>query len=143
KYFSTIGPHSRLIASGTLAKPYPGRSTKIYFSSMRKKFNLRVCPGVLDVLTRLCLPSKVFISDDLPTLERPAKANSTKPSRGKSFLSWADVRNFALIISYSKLPVAATARAVVCRPRKRNKDHSRKFVQEGRKFNSDIICLRP
>src|SRR6185437_13137641 len=43
-----------------------------------------VRPGVFEVRARLPLPVKALISDDLPTLERPAKAISVRSMGGKS-----------------------------------------------------------
>src|SRR5262249_7704961 len=64
----------------------PGRSTKrsggASCGSMRKKTSPRVRPGVRDVRARPCRPTSVLITDDLPTLERPAKAISGGPSGG-------------------------------------------------------------
>src|SRR5690606_19097714 len=41
-------------------------------------------PGVLDVRASPFLPTSALISDDLPTLERPAKAISAGPSGGRN-----------------------------------------------------------
>ncbi|MCY1378226.1 hypothetical protein D9M69_658420 [compost metagenome] len=44
-------------------------------------------PGVLDVRANPLWPTSALISDDLPTLERPAKAISVGPSGGRNFIA--------------------------------------------------------
>ena len=43
---------------------------------MRKWFTSCVLPGVWEVFASLEFPVRALISEDLPTLERPMKANS-------------------------------------------------------------------
>src|SRR5579883_956250 len=45
-------------------------------TATRKKFRARVHPGLELTLTSRCRSTSELISDDLPTLERPAKAIS-------------------------------------------------------------------
>ena len=59
----------------TLAKPYPGRSTKSTLS-VGKKLIVVVLPGLAETFTRPLRLKSLFISEDLPTLERPAKDTS-------------------------------------------------------------------
>jgi hypothetical protein len=68
--------------SGTLAYPNPGRSTNENTLFMMKKLISWVRPGVELVLTRCLRLTRVLISDDFPTLERPVKAISGKSSEG-------------------------------------------------------------
>src|SRR5690349_16258450 len=68
--------------SGTLAKPYPGRSAKTILSGRRKKLICCVRPGVELVRASPWLFVSRLISVDLPTFERPAKANSGRPNTG-------------------------------------------------------------
>ncbi len=49
-----------------------------------KKLSSRVRPGVTETRARLVRPVSALIRLDLPTLERPAKAISGRPSFGKS-----------------------------------------------------------
>ena len=44
-------------------------------------------PGVFDVLANPFWPTSALIKDDLPTLERPAKAISAGPSGGRNFIA--------------------------------------------------------
>src|SRR5215831_11466426 len=55
---------------------------------------VRVLPGVELTCASFC-PSRELIKLDLPTFERPRKANSGGPSRGKAAGSAADVMNLA------------------------------------------------
>ena len=48
-----------------------------------KKLSSRVRPGVFDVRASVFCPTSALISDDLPTLERPAKATSTPSAGGR------------------------------------------------------------
>jgi hypothetical protein len=43
---------------------------------MRKWFTRRVLPGLLDVIASFLLLHNMLMSDDLPTLDLPMKANS-------------------------------------------------------------------
>jgi len=81
-YVSIIGPQVFLTDGGTFAYPYPGISTKENSSFMLKKLISWVRPGVELVFTRRFLFTRVFIREDLPTLERPAKAISGKTAGG-------------------------------------------------------------
>src|SRR5579884_2447475 len=56
---------------------------------------VRVRPGVELTCASFC-PSSELIRLDLPTFERPRKANSGGPSAGKNFWSAAEVRNLAM-----------------------------------------------
>ena len=47
-----------------------------------KKISSWVRPGVCEVRARLLRPVSALISEDLPTLERPAKAISSAPIGG-------------------------------------------------------------
>src|SRR4029450_6318164 len=49
-----------------------------------KKLSSRVRPGVTDTRARLVRPVSALRRLDLPTLDRPAKATSARPSRGRS-----------------------------------------------------------
>src|SRR6266700_183785 len=51
-------------------------STSVSRCGLPKKINCWVLPGVLDVRANACRPVSALISEDLPTLERPAKAIS-------------------------------------------------------------------
>src|SRR5712671_4415715 len=59
------------------------------------KLMVRVRPGV-ELTCATFWPSRELIRLDLPTLERPRKANSGGPSGGKNFGSAAEVRNLAI-----------------------------------------------
>ena len=62
---------------------------------MSKKFNSWVRPGVLLTLAVLLLPEIWFKTEDLPALERPAKATSAPKPVGHRFKSGALVRKVA------------------------------------------------
>src|SRR6267154_2926941 len=64
------------------------------------KLMVRVRPGVELTCASFC-PSRELIRLDLPTFERPRKANSGGPSGGKNFGSAAEVRNLAIGIFMS------------------------------------------
>ena len=70
------GAHFFFTDSGTLAYPYPGRSTNVIISLIKKKLINCVRPGVALVRARRLRFTKVLIREDLPTLERPMKAIS-------------------------------------------------------------------
>jgi hypothetical protein len=55
-----------------------------------------VRPGVLEVRANLVAPTRALISEDFPTLERPAKATSGKSGAGKERGVLAEVKNRAL-----------------------------------------------
>src|SRR5579872_5375369 len=55
---------------------------------------VRVRPGV-ELTWAIFWPSKELIRLDLPTLDRPRKANSGGPSGGNDFTSAAEARNLA------------------------------------------------
>jgi hypothetical protein len=59
------------------------------------QFKSLVRPGVDDVLARPLTPTRLFKSEDLPTLDRPAKANSGAASAGKSAGVAAEVTKVA------------------------------------------------
>src|SRR5690606_6557460 len=52
-----------------------------------KKLSSCVRPGVFDVRARPLWPVSALMSDDFPTLERPAKAISGGPSGGRNFMA--------------------------------------------------------
>src|SRR6201995_4534370 len=58
----------------------PSRSA---LSGPSKKISSWVRPGVCEVRARLLRPVSALMSEDLPTLERPAKATSMLPIGGK------------------------------------------------------------
>src|ERR1700724_1831551 len=60
------------------------------------KLMVRVRPGV-ELTCASFWPSRELIRLDLPTLERPRKANSGGPSKGNSLGSAAEARNLAMI----------------------------------------------
>ena len=49
---------------------------------MRKWLISLVFPGVAEVIASFLLPVNILISDDLPTFERPIKANSGSFAEG-------------------------------------------------------------
>jgi len=57
-----------------LANPYPGKSTTRRSGASSKKLISWVRPGVRLTLARPARFSIALIADDLPELERPAKA---------------------------------------------------------------------
>src|SRR5689334_22046445 len=59
------------------------------------KLIVRVRPGVELTCASFC-PNSELIRLDLPTLERPRKANSGGPAAGKCLGSAAEVRNLAM-----------------------------------------------
>ena len=77
-----MGPQDFLTEAGTLAYPNPGRSTNEIVLFIIKKLISWVRPGVELVLTRCLRLTRVLISDDLPSLERPVKAISGKAAEG-------------------------------------------------------------
>ena len=62
-------------------------------SPTSKKFSSWVRPGVLEVRARALRPVSRLSSDDLPTLERPAKAISGTFGSGRNWSWGADLRN--------------------------------------------------
>src|SRR6185369_3418613 len=82
RYFSIIGPHCRFTSSGTLANPYPGRSTSVKVPFTSKKFINWVRPGVELVLTRFLRFTRALIRDDFPTFDLPEKAISGRSPSG-------------------------------------------------------------
>ena len=58
------------------------------------KLMVRVRPGV-ELTCAIFCPSRELIRLDLPTFDRPRKANSGGPSGGKNLGSAAEVRNLA------------------------------------------------
>src|SRR5438309_7610912 len=73
----------------TWAKPYPGRSTRRQDLLTVKKLRSLVNPGVGETRANPCLPASRFRSEDLPTFERPMKANSGSDSSGQESESGA------------------------------------------------------
>src|SRR6478736_9994292 len=59
------------------------------------KLMVRVRPGV-ELTCAIFWPSRELIRLDLPTFDRPRKANSGGPSGGKNLGSAAEVRNLAM-----------------------------------------------
>src|SRR5271169_2143378 len=98
--------HSVLIALGTRAYPYPGRSTKKNsgwgFPVRRnsKKLMVWVRPGVLLVFAILSVTSEL-IRLDLPTFERPRNAISGALGAGNCFGSAALVTNWVVTFTLS------------------------------------------
>src|SRR5688572_22475638 len=97
-------------AGETLAYPYPGRSTKTTLESATKKLMRRVRPGVFDVFTRFLRPSRLFISELLPTLERPQKATSGSSESGYSSGRPALVTNSAFWICMARKSLSPPGR---------------------------------
>jgi hypothetical protein len=62
---------------------------------MGKKLINCVLPGVLLTFTSPFRPTKELISEDFPTLDRPANAISGNEDIGNCFGSAAEIRNFA------------------------------------------------
>jgi hypothetical protein len=71
-----MGPHDFFTDAGTLAYPYPGRSTNVNALFISKKLMSWVRPGVRLVFTSRFRFRIVLIKEDFPTLDRPAKAIS-------------------------------------------------------------------
>src|SRR5512140_3669856 len=71
------------------AKPYPGRSTSRQHLFIVKIFISWVNPGVGETRASPCSPASMFSSEDLPTFERPMKANSGRDSSGHESKSGA------------------------------------------------------
>src|SRR5262245_7869970 len=61
--------------------------------SAPKKLSSCVRPGVLEVRAKAFWPTRALISDDLPTLERPAKAISTPLAGGRDAIELLPARN--------------------------------------------------
>src|ERR1700722_16222403 len=92
--------HSADIDRDILAYPYPGRSANnrrgsraVAESDRAKKLIDRVRPGEAETLAAFS-PSRPLIRLDLPTLERPRKANSGAAAVGNCSGDMADSRNF-------------------------------------------------
>ncbi len=66
----------------TSVKPYPGRSTSRQHWLIVKMLMSFVNPGVGETRANASLPASLFNNDDLPTFERPMKANSGNDSSG-------------------------------------------------------------
>lgn len=58
----------------------------------------KVLPGVEEMCAKDLLPESVFIREDLPTFERPIKANSGRVSFGLSAIEVQLATNFAWVI---------------------------------------------
>src|SRR5208283_1961340 len=71
------------------ANPYPGRSTSRQVLLIVKILMSLVNPGVGETRARSSLPESRFSNDDLPTLDRPMKANSGRDSSGHESRSGA------------------------------------------------------
>src|SRR5260221_10079955 len=84
------------------------------------KLMVRVRPGV-ELTCASFWPSRELIRLDLPTFERPRKANSGGPSGGKNFGSAAEVRNLAMkgfmsfILSLRSKPLEVAATVTLFR----------------------------
>jgi hypothetical protein len=61
---------------------------------------LRCCvfPGVEEILAKPSTPVIMFISDDLPTFERPMKAYSGRSAFGQLFNAGKLPKNFIVLI---------------------------------------------
>src|ERR1700677_2577841 len=91
--------HSAEIDREILAYPYPGRSANnrrgsraVAVSDRAKKLIARVRPGEDETLAAFS-PSNPLIRLDLPTLDRPRKANSGALAEGNCSGAIADNRN--------------------------------------------------
>src|SRR4030043_2370078 len=71
-------------ARGTLAYPYPGRSTREILPFTRKKLIVWVRPGLELVLARFFCFTRALIKEDFPTFDFPAMATSGKSPVGYS-----------------------------------------------------------
>src|SRR5574339_378726 len=94
-----ICPNPSRFSLLTRAYPYPGRSTRYQKSLMMKWFMVWVLPGLLEVFARFFRFVSIFNSDDLPTFDRPMKANSGLLSGGHFFTSATLDTNSACLIS--------------------------------------------
>jgi hypothetical protein len=90
--------HLKRAVLEALAYPYPGKSTKYHFSSIKKWLINCVFPGVPEVFARFFFPVNILINEDLPTFERPIKANSNFSSVGHLVISELETTNTASLI---------------------------------------------
>src|SRR5690606_10014965 len=77
------------------------------------KFSSWVPPGVFDVRARPRVPVTALISDDLPTLDRPASAVSGGPSGGRCSIDGTPRMNCQGLPNSS----ASVADLLICSPR--------------------------
>jgi hypothetical protein len=63
-----------------------------------KKLISRVFPGVSEIFAKPFLPVSMLIREDLPTLDRPMKANSGRADGGHDFRSGALMAKVADLI---------------------------------------------
>mmetsp|Transcript_1507 Transcript_1507/g.5161 ORF Transcript_1507/g.5161 Transcript_1507/m.5161 type:complete len:244 (+) Transcript_1507:1344-2075(+) len=80
KYSFTNERNVSLSDFDTFAYPYPGKSTKYQDLLTRKWLMVLVFPGVLEVCARSRRFVNMLIRDDLPTFDRPTRANSALSS---------------------------------------------------------------
>src|ERR1700679_2662216 len=71
------------------AKPYPGKSTSRQVRFIVNMLMSLVKPGVGETRARPASPARKFSNEDLPTFERPMKANSGRDSSGHESKSGA------------------------------------------------------
>ena len=93
-----MGPHFFLTDTGTLAYPYPSRSTNVISALISKKLISWVRPGVELVFTRRLRLTSVLIKLDLPTLGLP-KITAENVDR---FATFAGVEHFQAALSKGK-----------------------------------------
>src|SRR5215470_7746762 len=67
-------------------------STTVMPASAPKKLSSCVRPGVFEVRARAFWPTRALISEDLPTLERPAKAISMPTGDGRDAIELLPAR---------------------------------------------------
>src|SRR5712672_1828933 len=98
------------------------------------KLIMRVRPGV-ELTCAIFWPSRELIRLDLPTLERPRKANSGGPSGGKNLGSAAEVRNLAMMFFIKvTTSVAKRSKSAKCSPQiYANKCRSKKLITEAQR----------
>jgi len=96
---------------GTLAYPYPGKSTRYSRLPTVKKFIDWVLPGLELVLARLFRLTRTFMREDLPTLDLPAKAISGLSGGGYWFARKALMRNTTSIYCYSSPSISRSLQA--------------------------------
>src|SRR5581483_5664481 len=103
---------------------------------------LIVCvrPGVELTWASFC-PSRELIRLDLPTLERPRKANSGGPSTGKNLGSAAEVRNLARM-GFMRSNNSLTIAGVRCRWAQIKQQLPEEPRTSGDQWNDFSLCLR-
>src|SRR5215471_17483153 len=96
------------------------------------KLMLRVRPGAELTCASFCC-SRELIRLDLPTLERPRKANSGGPGAGKARGSAAEVMNLACM-DFIRRPVWQRAAAATNPPRRHGE---KQIAADSRRLNAD------